>query len=75
MFEVNITKWIEKEIAQTEMQLLRAEDDAADAALRVKALQQRMARLRGKHDKRTRSLTPDTKPTRVMRALRKVGAA
>jgi hypothetical protein len=48
VLKINIAKWIEKEIAQTEYQLLRAEDEAADAALRVKALQQRLTRLRAK---------------------------
>jgi hypothetical protein len=54
VLKINIAKWIEKEIAQTEYQLLRAEDEAADAALRVKALQQRIARLKGKQTKQTK---------------------
>lgn len=50
--KINITKWLKNEIHRTELELLRAEDELANAQLRVKALQSRVTRLKGKAAKR-----------------------
>ena len=50
-FKQSISGWIAKEIHRTEMALLQAEDELANARLRVKALRLRSARLQGKQDK------------------------
>ena len=50
-FKQSISGWIAKEIHRTEMALLQAEDELANAQLRVKALRSRSARLQGKQDK------------------------
>jgi HEPN domain-containing protein len=76
MFRINITKWLQREIAQTEYALLKAEDEAADAALRVKALQQRVTRLKGKLNKREAAPERRHSVTEIVRAAsRKAGAA
>jgi hypothetical protein len=50
MFKVDIQKWLAKEVHATELALLRAEDELANAQLRVNALRERAARLRGKQE-------------------------
>ena len=71
-FKQSISGWIAKEIHRTEMALLQAEDELANAQLRVKALRSRSARLRGKQDNaespirkalRLHPLTPSDKAT------------
>jgi len=51
MFKVNIEKWIKREIASTELALLRAEDELNEAQYRVKTIRSRLARLKGRQAK------------------------
>lgn len=44
--KVDISKWIAAEIHKTELALLRAEDELAEAQFRVDAMRARIARLK-----------------------------
>lgn len=50
-FRTTIPQWIARELHATAMALLQAEDELANAQLRVKALRSRAARLSGKQHK------------------------
>ncbi len=54
MFKVNIEKWLKREIAGTELALLRAEDELNEAQYRVRTIRSRLARLKGRQAKADR---------------------
>lgn len=48
--KINIAKWIAREIRRTELGLLAAEDQRSEAQFRVKAMRERLNRLRARYE-------------------------
>lgn len=60
VFHTDLNKWIARELAETRMEILKAEDDAQAAKLRLAALRDREKRLAAKMTYTMRA--PQVKP-------------
>lgn len=68
VFHTDLNKWIARELAETRMEILKAEDDAQAAKLRLAALRDREKRLVGKV---TYAMRAPTVNADIVRALTK----
>jgi predicted RNase H-like nuclease (RuvC/YqgF family) len=61
MFKPDLDRWLARELRLTERTILEAEDELANAQLRVEALKRRLTRLKG--HQRARALPDGTNVT------------